>query len=285
MIRISPKKRSSLIKTKQHRSIFAIRTKKVKDMQVEYTRMTDAECEIINQFLNWQRKRKLSLRAVFDAIRYISKTGMQWRCLKETNFPDWQAVYYYFESWTKQGILLKINLALNELARLKEGREAAPSLGLADSQSVKLAPMIGEERGLDGNKKVNGRKRQILTDVGGRIYRVHVHAANRHDSPKGVHLLDQEQQGLEKLEKILADNTYKGTFAKAVEKMGITFEVPQRPEGTRGFVVEAKRWVVERSFAWLNFFRRAVIDFERTTRNAESFVIIANISRVLSKLT
>ena len=99
------------------------------------------------------------MRDVFDAILYVTRSGIQWRNLSETNFPHWQAVYYYFDKWKKAGTLEQINLALNELERLQNEREAKPSLGLADSQSIKLAPRIGKNRGIDGNKKVNGRKR------------------------------------------------------------------------------------------------------------------------------
>ena len=83
----------------------------------------------------------------------------------------------------------------------------------------------------------------------------------------------------------MADKTYQGTFAKAVESLGLKFEVPQRPQGTKGFVVEAKRWVVERTFAWLNFFRRTVIDYERTTESSAMFLILANISMCLSSIS
>lgn len=253
-------------------------------MQTSYTRMSDAQWEIIKHFLDWQRKRQLDLREIFNAILYVGRTGIQWRNLEETNFPDWQAVYYYFAKWKKTGVFEKINFYVNRFERKLLKRNTLPSLGLVDSQSIKLAPMIAEQRGVDGNKQVNGRKRHILTDVRGRIYKVHIHAANRHDSPQGVHLFDEMEVDLEALEKILADKTYRGTFAKAVEKLGLTFELPQRPEGVKGFVVEAKRWAVERSFAWLNFFRRTVIDYERTTESAESFVILANIAMVIHKI-
>ena len=234
--------------------------------------------------MNWQRKRELDLRDVFNAILFVTRTGIQWRNLSETNYPDWQAVYYYFDKWKKAGTIEKINLSLNELERLQNERKAMPSLGLVDSQSIKLAPMIGENRGLDGNKKVNGRKRHILTDVRGRIYQVHLHAANFHDSPQGVNLLKPSADYFTNLETIMGDKTYRGTFARAVENLGLKFEVPQRPEGTKGFVVEAKRWVVERTFAWLNFFRRVVIDYERTIQSSSMFLLLANISMNLSSI-
>lgn len=101
--------------------------------------------------------------------------------------------------------------------------------------------MIYEDRGIDGNKKVNGRKRQILVDVLGRLYQCHVHGANLHDSPEGVNLLEDTNNCYDRLEKIMADKTYRGTFAQAVEQAEIIFEVPDRSDNTKGFLVEAKR--------------------------------------------
>jgi transposase len=251
------------------------------DMQTCYQRLNDTQWQVIKPFLNWQRKRTLDLRSIVDAILYVTRTGVQWRNLSETRFPAWTAVYYYYRKWKKEDIFDQINLGLNSLERLINLRAHSPSLALADSQSILLAPMIGEARGTDGHKKVNGRKRHILTDIRGRIYKVHVHAANQHDSPQGVYLLDNLKDHFDRLETIMTDSTYQGSFAKAVTGLGVKFEVPQRPEGTKGFVVEAKRWVVERSFAWLNFFRRTTKDYERTTESAEAFVILANISMVL----
>ncbi len=127
-------------------------------MQRRYTPLTNNQWKVIKQFLNWKRKRKLSLRRVFDAILYLTRTGCQWRNLSQTRFPAWNAVYYYFRPWSLNGTLAEINLALNQLERGILGRNPLPSLALVDSQSIKLAPMIYEHRGVDGNKKVNGRK-------------------------------------------------------------------------------------------------------------------------------
>ena len=153
-------------------------------MQPKYKRLTDDQWEVIKQFVNWQRKRKLSLREVFDAILYVTRTGLQWRNLEQTNFPKWQSVYYYFDKWKKDGTIEQLNHYLCQKERLQNEREALPSLGLVDSQSIKLMPTIFEYRGIDGHKKVNGRKRHILVDVRGRIYACHVHGANLHDSPQ-----------------------------------------------------------------------------------------------------
>ena len=191
-----------------------------------------------------ERKHKINLRDLFNAILWIARTGVQWRNLDD-RFPDWQAVYYYFDKWKKKGIFEKVNIVLNILERIQSGRQPSPSLGVVDSQSVKLAPMIFEHRGTDGHKKVNGRKRQVLVDVPGRIWKAHVHAANMHDSPNGVPLLENIRPTMPLLKKILGDNSYRKTFGNAAEKLGLKFEVPVREKGQKGFVVEAKRWVVE----------------------------------------
>ena len=219
-----------------------------------------------------------------DAILYVTRCGIQWRNLPSEMFPAWNAVYYYFRKWKNDGTIYEMNAALNQLERQQNDRQAAPELALVDSQSVLLSPMIGNDRGLDGNKKVNGRKRHILTDTMGKIYDVQVHAANLHDSPQGTLLIQDTWLPTDRLKTVVADKTYRGTFAKAVIAAGFRFEVPGRENGTKGFVIEAKRWVVERSFAWLNFFRRCTKDYERTPESAALFVVLANLSMTLSNL-
>jgi transposase len=253
-------------------------------MQSSYRRLTDAQWEFIKHFLNWQRKRELKLRDIFDAILYVTRTGVQWRNLNETNFPDWQAVYYYFRKWKNNGNIVKLNLALNKFERLQKGRKVNPSLAFVDSQSIKAGPFVSD-RGIDGNKKINGRKRHILTDILGRIYETYIHPANFHDSPQGVNLLNKKTRCIQNLSTIMGDKTYRGTFAKAVEALNIKFEIPDRPENTKGFVVEAKRWVVERTFAWLNFYRRLTVDHEKTVESSMTFILLANISMIIPLIT
>ena len=130
-------------------------------MQPQFERLTDGQWEVMKLFLNWQRKRKHDLREIFNAILWITRTGCQWRNL-DSSFPPWKSVYYYFEKWGKDGTLEKMCQTLNVLERLQLGREPTPSLGIVDSQSVKLSPMILEHT-------LNGRRRQILVDVIGRI--------------------------------------------------------------------------------------------------------------------
>lgn len=115
-----------------------------------------------------------------DALLYIVRTGCQWRNLPPC-FPQWQSVYWYFNRWKRNNVLAKINVSLNQLDRKASNKNENPSIFCIDSQSVKLSPLISEKRGIDANKKVNGRKRQLLVDTDGRIWFAHVHAANEPD--------------------------------------------------------------------------------------------------------
>jgi transposase len=252
-------------------------------MTKKFTELTDSQWAAISSFFNLKRKRRHDLRTVMNALLYMVRAGCQWRNLPQ-NFPPWRAVNYYFEQWKVDGRLGLINDRLNQVDRLLEDRAAFPSLMCIDSQSVKLSPMIFEDRGIDANKKVNGRKRQLLVDSGGRIWRVHVHAAHQHDGPSGSVLFEDSSSFDYRLEKILGDDAYRGVFAQKVAGKGFVFEKASRPESVKGFVPIAKRWVVERTIAWTNFFRRIVKDYEYSTLSSESWIILANLTIVLQRI-
>lgn len=245
--------------------------------------LSDSQWEIISKCLDTERNRQINLRDVVCAILYVLRTGIQWRLLPP-NYPKWSAVYYYFNKWKKDETVSKINQFLNEMDREKSGSKALPSLLNADSQSVKLTPMIFEDRGIDGNKKVNGRKRHILVDTGGRIWAAHCHAANIADSIGGIALLEQIQPIKHGIEKIITDSGYRGEFAICVQNMGIKFEVAAVPPSSIGFVPLKNRWVVERTFAWTNFYRRVAKDFEHTVENSAIWLIWMNISIIKNRI-
>ena len=192
-------------------------------MTKKFTELTDSQWAAISPFFNLKRKRRHDLRTVMNALLYMVRAGCQWRNLPQ-NFPPWRAVNYYFEQWKVDGRLGFINDRLNQVDRLLEDRAAFPSLMCIDSQSVKLSPMIFEDRGIDANKKVNGRKRQLLVDTGGRIWRVYVHAAHQHDGPSGSLLFEDSSSFDHRLEKILGDDAYRGVFAQKVAEKGFVFE-------------------------------------------------------------
>lgn len=252
-------------------------------MTKKFRELTDSQWGAISPFFNLKRKRKLDLREVMNALLYMVRAGCQWRNLPQ-NFPSWRAVNYYFERWKLAGTLQLVNDKLNQMDRELADKAAFPSLMCIDSQSVKLSPMIFEDRGIDANKKINGRKRQLLVDSGGRIWRVHVHAAHQYDGPSATQFFEDCSSFDCRLKKILGDNAYRGVFAQAVAEKGFVFEQASRPESAKGFVPIAKRWVVERTIAWTNFFRRIVKDYEYSTLSSETWIILANLTMILHRI-
>ena len=256
-------------------------------MTKQWTRLTDSQWAQVSDFLPLKRKRKHDLRDILDAIFWLVRTGCQWRNL-DSQFPPWKSVHYYFSKWSRDGTIETINDHLNRMERIiVHDREESPSLLLVDAQSVRLTPMISKDRGIDGGKRINGRKRSILTDTLGRIWRVEVHAANIHDGRAGLDLIYPDfTTQLPEAKKLLADSAYTGMFADLMGQLDtIEFECPFRHVSSKGFVVEAKRWVVERSFAWMNFYRRITKDLERTVENSAGFILMANIQMVLSSIS
>ena len=256
-------------------------------MSKQFTGLTDSQWDKVKVHLNTARPRKYSLRNIVDACLWIVRTGCQWRNL-DSRFPPYNTVFYYFNKWSKDYTWERMNEGLLRLEReLVHGRASSPSLLLVDAQSVRLDPRIGTDRGIDGGKRVNGRKRSILTDSLGRIWRVEVHAANIHDGVAGLDLIypDLTTQ-IERVKLMLGDSAYSGQFADLIEVVeeGVRFECPARLAGRKGFVVEAKRWVVERSFAWFNWYRRITKDHERTVRNSAAMILLANIQMIISSL-
>ena len=251
--------------------------------------LTDSQWQVIACELPVRRKRRYSLREILDAMRYICRTGCQWRSLPPC-FPPWSVVYYYFAQWRADGTLERLSHASNRADRLAQGRLPTPSLAVVDAQSVKLAPRLSQQRGLDAHKRVNGRKRQVLCDTGGRIWRVAVHAASGHDSRHAHSLLPVRHHlrpaWASRLRTVLTDKAYVGRFAQQVHALGWCHQVASRPPtAARSFVPVAKRWVVERTFAWLNCFRRLVIDYERIPHSHAAWLWVANLTMSLRRAT
>lgn len=253
-------------------------------MKSSFEALTDSQWEFIKEYLPVQRKRKYDLRDITNAILYILRTGVQWRNL-DARYPAWQSVYYYFRLWSKDGTLESLNAALNQRERLSQGKKATPSLVCIDSQSVKVAPFIQEEKGIDGNKRINGRKRHLLVDSIGLVWAVVVHAADQHDGTQAHRLLEYVLGYLHRMKKVLADQAYKKVFLAWVEQniLGLEVELSSKPPSAQGFVPVKFRWVCERSFAWFNFFRRHSKDYEKTTMSAEAWILWANCQIILNR--
>ncbi len=249
------------------------------------TNLTDARWEIIAEFIEDGRKRKNSLRNIVNALLYVVKTGCQWRYLPK-EFPKWQLVYYYFRKFETTGLIEIIHDTLRDRVRVKKGKEISPSLGLVDSQSVKTAS-VTKEKGIDGNKKVAGRKRFILTDTLGLMMGILIVAANVGERAGAETLFDQTAGKYPRLQKVLADQGFDGEkYVESIERIfGFAFEIVNKVLGVGGFQVQPKRWIVERTFGWLVWNRRLVKDYEENTEVSKAFIQLAMIRLMLKQLT
>ena len=249
--------------------------------------LTDSQWEVIAKIFDDKdisRKRKHLLKEIVDAILYLSKSGTQWRLLPN-DFSKWQLVYYYFRTWSAKGLVQRIHDTIRELLRLKRGRQASPSLGILDSQSVKTASMT-KKKGIDANKKVSGRKRFIVTDVLGLLMAVVLTSANTGER-EGAKLAFKELQGkFPRLTKILADQGFDGKefFAFVLSSFGWVLEVVAKVAGIGGFQVIPKRWIVERTFGWFGYQRRLAKDYEEKEEHSVAFIQWSMIRLMVIKL-
>lgn len=256
--------------------------------QLYETSLSDSAWEVIKPIFTEQirtsnrgRRRIYSIRNIIDAVLYIVKNGCTWRCLPN-DFPPWKTVYFYFRNWSKSGIWELLNRALVSIARFCAGREESPSLVSVDAQSQTAEPGI-EQRGIDGNKKVNGRKRHIAVEPMGLVLLCFCTAANEYDATIGQKLTEHlnNKMHFPRLKKILGDNGYRGVGQE--HDISVTVEASERTKGQKGFVPQAFRWAVERTFAWLNRQRRLTRNYEKSVRHQESMNYIGNIRLCLKR--
>jgi transposase len=232
--------------------------------------VSDAEWEFLVPYLTLMREdapqREYSLRDLFDAVRYVVKTGSQWRYLPH-DFPPWTAVYQQARRWMAAGVFEDITHDLRMIVRMVAEREAQPTASILDGRTLQSTPESGARAGYDGAKKKNGSKVHIAVDTLGNLLALTVTAANEQERAQVAELtakLHEVTGG--KVEIAFVDQGYTGEIpAEQAKSNGIKLEVVKHTEAKKGFVLLPRRWVVERTFGWLGRFRRLARDYERLT--------------------
>ncbi len=215
-------------------------------------------------------------------MMYLLKSGCQWEVLPKT-YPHWRTVYGYFRAWEQDGTWHRVHNRLRRYARRLAGRRARPTAGSIDSQCIQRTQMKGP-RGFDAGKKITGRKRHIVVDTLGLLLAVVVTPANVSDTAGAVRLLPELRHCAHRLRLLWCDGGYFNAAFDQAQQQGFKMEAVLRPQGSKGFVLLPRRWVVERTFAWLTRCRRLAREYEVRLESSQALVYLAMIKLILARL-
>lgn len=231
-------------------------------------------------------QREYSLREVFNGLRWIVRTGAQWRMMPH-DLPPWPAVYQQTQRWLKAGCFEAIVNDLRAILRLAQGRHEEPSAAIFDSRTLQSSPESGHRAGYDGAKRRKGSKVHLAVDTLGHLLALHITPANEQDRDQVGKLAAAVQEVTEQhVELAFVDQGYTGEEpSQAAKAQGIRLEVVRLPEAKRGFVLLPRRWVVERSFAWMTRFRRLARDYERWPETLAGLHVLAFVVLMLHRFT
>ncbi|WP_309302911.1 IS5 family transposase [Streptomyces sp. PT12] len=232
------------------------------------------------------RREKHPRRRIVEAILYLARTGCQWRYLPR-DFPPWPTVYWYFTRWHDDGTVEKIHDALRAKVRRADGRDPAPTAGVIDSQSVRAADSVPQATsGYDAGKRQRGRKRFIVTDTLGLLLAIHVVSASVQDRDGARRPLLWTRLDHPSVRLIWADAGFAGRLVEWTNQILCrTLEIVSKPPDQRGFAVQPRRWVVERTFSWITMRRRLASDYETNPAHSATMIRWAMTDVILRRLT
>jgi transposase len=251
--------------------------------------VTDEEWEFVLPYLTLMRgdapQREHDLREVFNGMRYVVRSGEAWRMMPN-DLPPWAAVYQQAQRWIAAGVFEAMTQDLRRILRVLEGRHEEPSAAVFDSRTLQSTPESGKRAGYDGAKRKKGSKVHMAVDTLGHLLSLHVTAASEQDRKQvGKLAKDVQEQTGKSVELAYVDQGYTGDEpAEAAKKRKIELSVVKLPEAKRGFVLLPRRWVVERSFAWLTRFRRLAKDYERLASTLKGMHLAAFAIVMLARL-
>ena len=253
------------------------------------TDVSDAEWDFIVPYLTLMREdapqREHDLREVFNGLRYIVRGGISWRMVPN-DLPPWEIVFQQTQRWIAAGVFEAMVHDLRELLRMAEGRAPDPTAAIIDSRTLQSTPESGDRSGYDGAKRKKGSKIHMAVDTLGHLLTLHVTPADEQDRAQVKKIAKQVQKVTgDSVELIYVDQGYTGEKpAEDAKKHGIKLEVVKLPQAKRGFVLLPRRWVVERSFAWMARFQRLAKDYERISTTVAGMHFVAFACLMLKRM-